>query len=112
MRSGVGNKPDQNQNLKNVDVPAVVVAAAAVVAVADVVVVGDVAVVAVVVVVDVERLVHFQDWELTEEIFSTDETLFLRLHLRGVAVIWSSACCTALPTWREVSRAGRDGPEK
>jgi hypothetical protein len=108
-RSGVGGKPDLNLNLKNVDVLAVVVAAAAVAVAA--VAVDDVAVV-VAVVADVERLVHYQDLELTEEISSTDETLFLLLHLRGVAGIWSSACCIALPALQEVSRAGRDGPEK
>ena len=111
VRSGVGNKPDQNQNLKNVDALAVVVAAAVVVAVVDVVVVGDVAVVAVVV-VDVERLVHFQDWMPTEEISSTDETLSRLLRQQGVAEIWSSACCTARRAWPVGSRAGRDGPEK
>jgi hypothetical protein len=86
VRSGVGDKPDQNQNLMTVDVLAVAAAAAAVAVAA--VVVDDVAVVVVaVVVVDVERWVHFQDWEQTEEIFSMDETLFQLLHLRVVEVI-------------------------
>ena len=105
--SGVEDKFDPIQNLKNVDVlaVAVVVVAAAVVAVAA-------AVVAVAVDVDVERLVHFQDWMPTEEISSTDETLSRLLRQQGVAEIWSSACCTARRAWPVGSRAGRDGPEK
>jgi len=105
--SGVEDKFDQIQNLKNVDVLAV----AAVVVVAVVVAVAVAAVVAAAD-VDVERLVHFQDWMPTEEISSTDETLSRRLRQQEVAVIWSSACCTARRAWPVGSHAGRDGPEK
>ena len=92
------------------NVAAVVVAAVAV----DVAVVAAAAVVVVVDVdaVDVERSVRFQDWTQTEEIFSKDEILSRRQRRRGVAAIWSSACCTERPAWREGSRAGPGDPAK